>query len=166
MTNPDPPPVPESPDPPAADRDATESAVEARVAGADRLTSRFGCWPSFHDAEVVRFALDRRGANGPTAEMLVHAWLTTDTVDDRGYCVREKHSLVRFLFERVSEIELSEFNGQNVLFDLDVAAEMIDGERAFRVTFVPSYGLGGSLVCGHVAVAEVSPCNERGEPMI
>ena len=138
--------------------------VLEQITGADRLTSRFGGWPSFHDAEVVRLVLDRRGANGPTAELVVHAWLVTDKVDHRGYHVLEKHTLVRFLFERITSIELSEFNHQNVLFGLGIAAEVVEGEPAFRVTLDPSYGLGGSLVCGRVVVADVSPCNARGEP--
>lgn len=29
------------------------------IAGAELLTSLFGAWPSFHDAEVLRLALDR-----------------------------------------------------------------------------------------------------------
>jgi immunity protein 50 of polymorphic toxin system len=134
------------------------------ITGADRLVERFGGWPSFHDAEVVRLALDRSGTNGPTAEMLVHAWLMTDKVDERGYYVLEKHTLVRFVFERIASIELSEFNHQNVLFGLEVAPETVDGEPAFRVALDPSYGLGGSLVCGRVVVADVTPCDERGEP--
>ena len=138
--------------------------VLEHITGADRLTSRFGTWPSFHDAEVVRLVLDRGGANGPTAEMVVHTWLMTDKVDDQGYYVLEKHTLVRFLFERVTSIELSEFNHQNVLFELEVAAETVEGGRACRVTLKPSYGLGGTLVCGRVVIADVAPCNERGEP--
>ena len=86
--------------------------VLEHITGADRLTSRFGGWPSFHDAEVVRLMLDRRGENGPTAEMVVHAWLMTNKVDDRGYYVLEKHSLVRFVFDRITSIELAEFNHQ------------------------------------------------------
>ena len=109
--------------------------------------------------------LDRRGANGPTAEMVVHAWLATDKIDDRGYYVLEKHTLVRFLLERVTSIELSEFNHQNVLFGLTVATETVEGERAFHVMLDSSYGLGGSLVCGRVVVADVSPCNEHGHPV-
>jgi hypothetical protein len=68
------------------------------------------------------------------------------------------------LFERLTSIELSEFNHQNVLFGLKVATETGDGERAFRVTLDPSFGLGGSLVCGRVVVADVTPCDARGQP--
>jgi hypothetical protein len=138
--------------------------VLEHITGADRLTSRFGGWPSFHDAEVVRLVMERDGAIGPSAEMVVHVWLMTDKVDDRGYYVLEKHTLVRFRFERIAAIRLAGFNYQNVLFGLEVAAETVEGEQAFRVTLDSSYGLSGSLVCGRVVVADVSPCNDRGEP--
>jgi hypothetical protein len=136
------------------------------IVGADRLTNWFGGWPSFHDAEVVRLMLDRNGASGPTAELIVHTWLMTDKVDDRGSYVLEKHTLVRFLFELMTSIELAEFNHQNVLFGLEFATETVEGERAFRVTFDPSYGLGGSLVCGRVVVADLTPCDQHGQPAV
>jgi len=132
------------------------------ITGADRLVERFGGWPSFHDAEVVRLTLDRRGENGPTAEMLVHAWLMTDKVDERGYYVLEKHTLVRFVFERLASCEVSDFNHQNVLFGLEVSPETVEGEAAFRVTLDSSFGLGGSLLCGRVVVADVAPCDDHG----
>jgi hypothetical protein len=113
---------------------------------------------------VVRLTLDRRGDGGTAAEMLVHAWVMTDKVDERGYYVREKHTLVRFVFERITSNELSDFNRQNVLFHLDITRETVDGLPQFRITLDPSFGLGGSLVCGRVVVAEVTPCDERGEP--
>jgi hypothetical protein len=56
-------------------------------------------------------------------------------------------------------------NHQNVLFGLEVSPETVDGEAAFRVTLDSSYGLGGSLVCGRAVVADVSPCDERGQPI-
>ena len=135
-----------------------------QILGADRVVERFGHWPSFHDAEVVRLSFDRRGDNGPTAEMLVHAWLMTDKVNDRGYYVLEKHTLVRFVFERVMCCEIADFNEQNVLFGLQITNETVDGDPGFRVTLDSSYGLAGSLVCGRVVIADVTPCVERGEP--
>ena len=42
------------------------SAYE-RVINGQLIVERFGKWPSFHDAEVVRLVLDRHGANGHTA---------------------------------------------------------------------------------------------------
>ena len=135
------------------------------IAGAERLVERFGNWPSFHDAEVIRVALDRRGENGPVAELLIHVWLMTNRVDDRGYFVLEKHTLVRFAFERITAIHLSEFNRQNVLFDLDISTETVDDAPAYRVTLSTSYGLEGSIVCRRIVVADVAASDEHGNPV-
>ena len=137
--------------------------VLEQIADADRLARRFGGWPSFHDAEVLRLVLDRHGANGPTAELLVHTWLMTDKVDETGKYVLERHTLVQFLFEQVSSMELADFNQQNVLMGLEFSVETVEGKQAFRVTIRPCYGLAGSLVCGRVIVADVTPCDKDGQ---
>lgn len=134
------------------------------IVGAARLVERFGSWPSFHDAEVVRLALDRRGDDGPTAEMLVHTWAMRDEVDERGSYVLEKHTLVRFMFERLTACELFDFNQQNVLSGLGIESDASDGEAGFRVAFQSIWGMGGSLVCRRVVVAEVTPCGADGGP--
>jgi len=134
-----------------------------QIIGSERLVARFGVWPSFHDAEVVRFVLDREGANGPTGEMTVHVWVMTGTVDSRGYYVLEKHTLVRFLFEQITSCQFSDFNQQSVLFDLEIKAEAVDGEAAFSVVLDSSYGLDGSFVCGRIVIADVTPCDEKGQ---
>jgi hypothetical protein len=132
------------------------------VTGADRLVERFGAWPSFHDAEVIRIGLDRHGTNGPTGEMLVHTWVMTNALDDRGHYVLEKHTLVRFVFEQIASCEFSDFNHQNVLFGLEVKRETVDGAAVYCVTLDSSYGLHGRVVCSRLVVADVMPCDARG----
>jgi hypothetical protein len=47
--------------------------VAARIAGAEKLITVFGYWPSFHDAEVLWIELRRRPCGegyGPTLEAL------------------------------------------------------------------------------------------------
>jgi hypothetical protein len=95
-----------------------------RIIGAERVIERFGEWPSFHDAEVVRVTLDRRG---PSAAVLVHTWLMTEQVDEKGYYVLERHTLVQLIFDQLTSCELSDFNHQNVLYSLNIAAEAVDG---------------------------------------
>jgi immunity protein 50 of polymorphic toxin system len=122
------------------------------IIGADRLIEHFGAWPSFHDAEVVRLVLDRRGANGPTAEMLVHT-------------VLGRYSLVRFEFEQITSCELSDFNHQNVLFHLRTDPETAYGKAAVRVTLDSSSGLVGSIVCRRLVVAAVRACDAQGNEL-
>lgn len=53
------------------------------VENAAALEAIFGRWPSFHDAEVLRVALDRSGDDGPTLELVVHVFVMTGEVDAR-----------------------------------------------------------------------------------
>ncbi len=93
------------------------------VHGAEQLVRVFGYWPSFHDAEVLRFCLDRsghEGAWGPTAECIVHVFEMTSEVSPEGYYILKNHSLVTFRFLEVVEIELFDFNHQNALWGLEI----------------------------------------------
>src|SRR4051812_18324614 len=103
--------------------------VLERIIGADRLVGRFGRWPSFHDAVVIRITLDSRGGSRPTAEMLVHTWAMTDAVDDEGYYVLENHTLVRFMFEQLISCELSDFSNPAILFGLGFEPATVDGKE-------------------------------------
>lgn len=146
-----------------------EPELLAQIPGADRLVERFGHWPSFHDAEILRLVLDRAGsgpdhANAPTSELLIHTWRSTKQVDARGYYVREKHTLVRFRLERVHDLELAALTEQNVISSLRITPEEVEGRPAFRVGLSPCYGLAGSLLCGRVVIAEITPCNEHAQP--
>jgi hypothetical protein len=73
------------------------------VVGADRLFHRFGAWPTFRDAEVVRVRLEREGGTGPSAEITIHAWTMRSDVDDRGYYRTEHYTLVRFVLEGIED---------------------------------------------------------------
>jgi hypothetical protein len=139
-------------------------SVLEHIVGADRLVNRFGRWPSFHDAVIVRVTVDSLGVSGPSAEMLVHTWAMTDTVDEKGYYVLEKHTLVRFDFEQLTSCELSDFGCPAILFGLGFERDRVDGKEVVRVTLDPCAGFGGTLTCGRVVVADVAPCDAHGRP--
>lgn len=138
----------------------------AGIHGREKLVEVFGRWPAFHDAEVLRFTLDRSGlggAEGPTAECTIHAFEMTDDVDEAGRFRLKKHVLVTLRFTEVAECEVSGFNHLNVLWDLEIAPGDSDNEAPFTVHFRPSYGFGGWFECGAVGVVRVEPCDERGQ---
>src|SRR5262245_45864846 len=117
------------------------------VPGADQIVSWFGRWPSFHDAEILSLHLNRRGVS----RIDVHAWRMTDQTyekDGRRYFVREKHAVVRFELEAVSNLELFDFNAQNVLARLDLVRE----GNLFSLRLDTVYGLGGRIDAGRVRV--------------
>jgi len=68
------------------------------IAGAQELDDWFGCWPAFHDAEIIGQHLNRTGFSSLT----VHTWQMTKELDEEGYCVQTKHVVVEFILSGVS----------------------------------------------------------------
>jgi len=99
---------------------------------------------SFHDAEVLRVELLRVG---PTIEF--------DMRLDRG---AEPPVTYRLRFTEVSDVELAGLNEQNVLFDLTSRSI----ERGWRIDLKPTYGLGGSFVCGGIELLGELDGDARG----
>jgi len=123
---------------------------------AELLMARFGTWPSFHDAEVIRIELSR--SPDVAINMEVYLFATSSQLDDRGYYRREKESIVTFVFRGVQEVALRDFNEQNVLQELAISRQE-DGN--FRVQIFASYGLNGSFLCASAEIAQVQQVELR-----
>jgi hypothetical protein len=86
------------------------SAYEA-IQNHQIVVETFGHWPGFHDGEVHRLILDRTrrlptGQCYPSIELIVRGWKMTSEVTEAGHYKLEHDSIVHFLFERVTEVEL------------------------------------------------------------
>jgi hypothetical protein len=137
------------------------------IRGSKKLIEVFGRWPSFHDAEVVRFTLDRAGSgedDGPAAECTIHVFEMTNEVDKAGYFVLKNHVLVTLRFAEVAESEFGGFNGQNALWGLEIedVSDRQPERVKYVVTFRESYGFAGSLECLSIEVTQVIPCDASG----
>lgn len=129
------------------------------VENAEMLTRIFGRWPTFHDAEVVRIALDRSGPAGPTLDATVHVWEMTPDVNPSGQYILRKHTLVTLRFHAIDELELSGFNHQNVLNDLAIepADPESGGRRAIAVATPTSFGVSTTFRCKRCEVLRAEP---------
>lgn len=140
------------------------------IIGSEKVTSIFGYWPSFHDAEVIWLHLDRRESElgeGPTVEALVHAFEMTREVDPAGYFVLRHHVLVHFRFSAVAELKVDNLNQQNVLFELRIngVQEEQSEEGRLSVDFSSTWGVGATFRCNRAAVLSVESCNKDGMPV-
>jgi hypothetical protein len=117
------------------------------IVGAEKVISIFGHWPTFHDAEILDAHLtrDRGSPKSPRLELVLRWKLPPST----GHA---SDSQITLLFNDVEEVELSEFNHQNVVNSLTVSA--LDHDW-LAVDLNSSFGLFGSFRCRAVEVVEV-----------
>jgi hypothetical protein len=126
------------------------------VRGVDLVLNAFGYWPSFHDARIEGVRLDT-GPGGVTFKL--RAFEMTSETDARGYFRLTKHHDVRFRFEDLADVSISERD--DTLFRLDIANELGSDGRFLVVldsaTGSESEGYGGSFRARSGVVLDVIP---------
>lgn len=100
------------------------------IDGEDTVKQWFGGWPCFHDAEVINLFLSRAGES----VLRVYPYYP------------QKPATVEFVFTDVSDVELNDFSGQNVISSLAIGkATGQYGEDVYRLTLSPCYGIAGRI---------------------
>jgi hypothetical protein len=79
-----------------------DEKVISELIGMDAVKEWFGGWPSFHDAEIISLSLVRTGPS------LLRVYPYTP----------QKPATVDFVFDNVTDVELSDFSSQNVISGL------------------------------------------------
>jgi Immunity protein 50 len=125
-----------------------QNEIIDQVPGAQGLVDLYTCWPSFHDAEVVSLELNRQGRS----RIKVHTFATMKEIDSRGYYVTDKHTLVSFLLEGVSSLQLNGFNHQNVIFGIDLKRTL----AGYELLLEGCYGIEGRIECAQLFI-EIEP---------
>jgi len=143
----------------------------AWVDGSDKLTGRFGYWPSFHDAEVLRFEL-KRGRIAPAenvwempeATVVMHLWEMTDRTDEAGFLVLQKQTLATFRFSGIDRLQLNGFNHRNAVFELILRRKTReDGPSPYYdIRFEPAFGIEASFECLRIELLEAVACDAQG----
>jgi hypothetical protein len=138
-----------------------------QIPGAEKVERVFGRWPSFHDAEVIRFLLERSDPHeaGPSVVAAVHVFEMTNQVGPDGTYVLRHHTMVSLRFTGVDELQLEGFNNQNVLWDLvisDIRDRQLESLR-YEVTFSSSFGMGARFLCREILVESAEPFGGRAQ---
>jgi len=133
------------------------------IKGAKLVTDVYGRWPTFHDAEVLRIVLDRgTSEDGPSLAMDIRTFESTNQTAATGYFILRNEKVVSFRFASVTELELGDFNHQNVLFDLRIDRVCEEGSDAhFEVSLNPSHGASALFRCREAVVQAI--CDFRPE---
>ena len=119
---------------------------QAQIPGWSALIEWFGHEPNFHDAEVI--SIDLRREPEPSV-VRVHAWRTNADLDKNGCFRRDKQAIVTFTLEGITALELSDWNRQNVLFELHVES----GEEGCTMHLPSSSGLEGKIIAASIVVS-------------
>ena len=138
------------------------------VEHSDRLTTLFGGWPSFHDAEV--HAMDLwRGDVCPERNSWIGAVLTAKIqvleATQRGATHRGNDTLVTLRFHDIDRLELRGFNHQNAIIGLWFEHESRgDGlPNYIRVEFQQAHGVQATFVCFRVEFLSAEPYSDAAQ---
>ena len=139
------------------------------IVGSDKLVAALGYWPSFHDAEIVSVSAERVLPVAPgSASVTLVVHLRTYEPRGEGTAQYEqvlvKSILATFVCKQVSDLELSEFNHQNVIDSLsvrrDTSAKAADSPLVLSIE--PSWGLGGIVRCATIELSTVQALSNAG----
>ena len=135
------------------------------VEASQRLTSFFGAWPSFHDAEVIALYL-WRGNICPERNSWVEPILTAKIQVLEATQIGAQHAgndaLVTFRFHGVDNLQLDGFNHQNAINGLTMTLGFHNQSRlsSVQVCFIQGHGVGGSFRCSRIEVVDVKPFSQ------
>jgi hypothetical protein len=131
------------------------------IPGTEEVLSALGWWPSFHDAEVTRFSLSRgTTADAKTSEAELDVQVREYEPRNLGTAEYElvliKDVIIRFAFTGVEEVQVEDFNFQNVINSLVIEPAAEESGRRVRVEVESIYGFGAAWFCSSARVAGVS----------
>jgi len=129
-----------------------------KIRNYEKLTAIYGCWPSFHDAEVVSARLERdegRPLTGPNLTLTMHVFRLEVLPDDP----RRDNTLVAFLFKGMNGLRLLDFNHQNSVIELAIALHYSENLNTdvFSVHLKQGFGIDCSFECESIEVLSVEP---------
>ena len=127
------------------------------IIGSEKVIEALGYWPTFHDAEVISFSVERAlpfKAGYTVARLAVHVSQYESVGEGTAQyeLALRKSVVVRFLFQGACSLELSDFNHQNVIDSISVSTVATEDHASLSVVVEPIWGFGGSLRCSSVEV--------------
>lgn len=136
--------------------------IPKQIRNVELLTDIFGRFPSFHDSEIVRLALERgsRNESGPILTAEVHVFEMTKEVDSQNKFILKNHTLAALRFAGVRDLVIDDFNQQNVVGGLSI--ESSPNGHEFSVAFESLYGADLRFRCGSISVESVQPFLKNG----
>jgi uncharacterized protein (DUF433 family) len=89
----------------------SQRASLLQVPGLDDLVAWLGFFPTFHDGQVVSITLDRPDSY----RIALYTFEMTKETNQEGFFILQKHVVVTFVMEHITDMSLEEFNQPNWL---------------------------------------------------
>ena len=148
---------------------AADTTSDPPIENYHKLTALFGCWPSWHDAQVVDLHYWRGDVkSGDWDDSNVFPVLTTKLIVLRAVQTRPQINdpdvLVTIRFHDVTDFSMENFNHVNQIIDFTVVLEergfFTNGEKLppyLVVSFSPGFGMSASFRCFRIEVLDACP---------
>ena len=158
-------------------------SIESLIEGSQKITDIFGCWPTFHDAEVIELHIwrgdvdpDRESYIFPVLTVKLHVWEWTTQPASSYQLIRRKHTLATLRFHHLNDdFRVECIDHDNPILELAITPmKRTDGPSPyFSVRFTPftypsggSYGFGASFGCYRIEVVDAISCDEHGNLLL
>jgi hypothetical protein len=130
------------------------------IPGADQVVQALGRWPSFHDAEVLAFTLSRGATpddrvSDARLDVHVRDYESRNEGTAEYEVVLVKSVVIRFVFSGVENLEIDDFNFQNVIDALTISGVQGEHGEELHVDVESIYGFGGRWLCRSARVESV-----------
>jgi hypothetical protein len=140
-------------------------SIVSLIKDSQKLTSIFGAWPSFHDAEIIEFHFRRADVQPDAWDDSPFPQLTAKLRVLEATQPKARHAgndfLVTLRFQCICDFRMERFDTNNQIVDLSISTECVSpyGEclpSYFVVQFVSGGGsLTASFRCVEIEVVEV-----------
>lgn len=135
------------------------------IEGFELVVAHLGLWPSFHDAEVLKLAIDRTHVAtakelSPVLDLHLRGWVMTSEVTEQGFYKLHGEAVFHFRFEGVTNVQIEGFNNQNVLsaLNLELASHPHDASRqVLQVELEHCYEFQASFSAQKARVLSITP---------
>lgn len=122
------------------------------IHGHEHVVKILGHWPSFHDAEVLRFCLVRGAhADERKAEVELDLQVREYEIQNAGtpdyQLALSKNIIIQFVFTDIAALKLDDFNFQNVINGLHLRRTSDLPDSEFQVEVESIFGLEASWTC-------------------
>ncbi|MFA6547243.1 MAG: Imm50 family immunity protein [Limisphaerales bacterium] len=137
-------------------------ALATQIRGSEKLTSIFGCWPSFHDGYLRRVGF----VPGGDLQMAFEIHELTNQTETNGHYILTKHTRTTLRFGECESLHIESGFAGCIVFELELKPTLLEIRKksGWAVKLGSSTDFELKLKCATIEVVEAEP--KLNEPSI